>query len=190
MDRGREDVIGTLPHVHVIVRMYRLPADVGGHVRQHLVDVHVGTGAGAGLEDIDRELAGQLTAAQAIRRLTDRRRDIRIEQTGFAVDLCADAFDQADGANGRERHRDAADREIVHRALGLRAVKGIGGDLEFPHAVAFGTESAGAHRGRFSLLGIGRDMMTRPPSRYNRGHRRVYNPPLFEYGETAWNRAP
>ncbi len=63
VDRRGKDVVGALPHVDVIVGMDRLgrgEAIAAGQfdrpIRNHLVDVHVRRGAGAGLKDIDREL--------------------------------------------------------------------------------------------------------------------------------------
>ncbi len=59
---GRRDhVVARLPHVHVVVRVNHLRADLAaqklrGPVGDHLVGVHVGGGAGAGLEDVHHEL--------------------------------------------------------------------------------------------------------------------------------------
>ena len=48
-------------------------------------------------------------------------------------------LDQAERANELARHGQAGNREIVDRALGLRAVERVGRDLEFAHAVALDT---------------------------------------------------
>ena len=70
VDRRREDVVRRLAHVHVVVGM----GVVAGEVRDHLVGVHVRRGAGAGLEDVDRELVVVLAARRPRRR---RRRSAR-----------------------------------------------------------------------------------------------------------------
>ena len=70
MDGGREDVVRRLAHVHVVVRVHAL----AGQRRDDLVRVHVRGGAGAGLEDVDRELVVELAGGDARRR---RRRSCR-----------------------------------------------------------------------------------------------------------------
>ena len=57
-----EDVVGGLAHVHVVVRV----GLVAGEVGDHLVRVHVRGGAGAGLEDVDRELSVVLAATDGV----------------------------------------------------------------------------------------------------------------------------
>src|SRR5262249_46009125 len=63
VDRGREDVVRALPHVHVVVRvddrlLAALRAEVlEGAIGDHLVRIHVRRRPGAGLEDVDDELA-------------------------------------------------------------------------------------------------------------------------------------
>jgi hypothetical protein len=49
------------------------------------------------------------------------------------------AFDQAQRANERAREAQIADGKVVHGALGLRGVEGMGGHLDLAHAVAFDT---------------------------------------------------
>src|SRR5699024_3554635 len=51
---GREGVVGGLAHVDVVVRV-NLDARLLSQGRDDLVGVHVRGGAGAGLEDVDRE---------------------------------------------------------------------------------------------------------------------------------------
>ena len=67
VDRGGEHVVGALAHVHVVVGMDRLlgvEAVAAGQfdrpVGDHLVDVHVGRGARAGLINVQRELVVEL----------------------------------------------------------------------------------------------------------------------------------
>ena len=56
MDGARDHVVAALAHVDVIVRMHRLAERLAREVRDHLVDVHVGAGAAARLEHVDRKL--------------------------------------------------------------------------------------------------------------------------------------
>ena len=63
VNRRGKDVVGALPHVDVIVGMDRLgggeaiaPRQLNRPIGNHLVDVHVRRGAGAGLKDVDGEL--------------------------------------------------------------------------------------------------------------------------------------
>ena len=58
MNRGRNDIVARLAHVDVVVRVHRVTAtrQLGGAAGDDLIRVHVGRGAGAGLEDVEREL--------------------------------------------------------------------------------------------------------------------------------------
>ena len=62
VDGRGEDVVRGLAHVHVVVAVDALAGEVG----DHLVRVHVRGGAGAGLEDVDRELLVVLAAADRV----------------------------------------------------------------------------------------------------------------------------
>ena len=75
--RGRERVVRRLAHVDVVVGMDRaflaLRADAEAqldvrHVGDHLVGVHVGRGAGAGLVDVDREVVVVLAGGDLLER--------------------------------------------------------------------------------------------------------------------------
>ena len=73
MDRRGKDIVGALAHVHVVVGMDGLvgreaiaAADLDGPMGDHLVDVHVGRGAGTGLKDIDGKLPVEASVALAI----------------------------------------------------------------------------------------------------------------------------
>src|SRR5699024_1609774 len=61
---GREGVVGGLAHVDVVVRV-NLDARLLSQGRDDLVGVHVRGGAGAGLEDVDRELGVELVIGDA-----------------------------------------------------------------------------------------------------------------------------
>ena len=66
MNRGGESVIGTLPHIDMIVRVNRFfrgqPIATGQFDRpigDHLVDIHIARRAGSGLKYVDRKLIVQ-----------------------------------------------------------------------------------------------------------------------------------
>src|SRR5437762_171689 len=61
--RRREDVVRALAHVDVVVRVDVFACER----RDHLVRVHVGRRAGAGLEDVDRELIVELPVRDSLR---------------------------------------------------------------------------------------------------------------------------
>ena len=58
------------------------------------------------------------------------------------VGLGRGRLDQPQRADEAARQRQAGDREIVDRPLGLRAVQRVGGHLQFAHAVVFDAETA------------------------------------------------
>ncbi|CAM5388191.1 hypothetical protein SCALM49S_03767 [Streptomyces californicus] len=79
VDGGREDVVGRLGGVHVVVGMDRAPQAFGGEGGDHLVGVHVRGGARAGLEHVHREVVVPAARRDLLRRLLDRGRDVRIQ---------------------------------------------------------------------------------------------------------------
>ena len=74
--RGREHVVRRLGGVDVVVGVHRPAEALGGHVGQHLVGVHVGARAGAGLEDVEREVVveARRRTSRTRRRGSPRRR--------------------------------------------------------------------------------------------------------------------
>ena len=127
MHGARDRVVGRLAHIDVIVRMHRLfraelspERDIGG-VGDHLVDVHIGLGAGAGLPHQQRKMLIQLAVGDVLRHRGDRFGAPGIEAAEIAIDLRRGALDQAERAHDLDRHAFDADAEVVQRALGLRA---------------------------------------------------------------------
>ena len=69
---GWKDVVGALGTVDVVVGVYRsggpgCPQELRGAVGQHLVDVHVGLGAAAGLSDGQYELGVESARERLVR---------------------------------------------------------------------------------------------------------------------------
>ena len=125
-------------------RAERAAEPLVGAVGDHLVDVHVGLGAGAGLPDDQRELIVEPAVDDLLRRLDDGLGAARVERAKLAIGLRRRALDDGQRADDRKRHELVADAKIVARTLGLRAPVAIGGHFERAERVGFG---AGFHLG-------------------------------------------
>src|SRR5690606_15775665 len=90
-----------------------------------------------------REMRVDLTRRDAVRRLADRTRLPRLEIAEPGIGFGRRSLDQAERANEFARHREPGNREVVDRALSLRAIQRIGRDAQLAHAVTLG--SVGAH---------------------------------------------
>src|SRR6185437_6652279 len=77
--RGREDVVGRLRRVDVVVRVHRTAEAARGERREHLVHVHVRGGPGPGLVDVDREVAVVRAGDDLVRGGRDGLGDVRVE---------------------------------------------------------------------------------------------------------------
>ena len=141
VDRRWNHVVGALAHVHMIVRMH-LEACVAGDTGDHLVDIHIGAGAGAGLVAVYRKLIRVLALNQIFASLGDRIPQIVVEQPQAGIGLGGRALDLGNSGNKRLRHQLATDREVFHRALGLSAPERIRRYLYVPEAVGFRSEFA------------------------------------------------
>ena len=108
-------------------------------VGDHLVGVHVGRGAGAGLEDVDDELVVVPAVGYLGRGLADGVGEVLVEQTEIGVDLGRRELDLADSANEGTWKAKIADGEVLDGPHGLCAVVGIRGDLELAHGVPLGS---------------------------------------------------
>lgn len=138
---GGDHIVGTLAQIDVVVGMHRILAGTRGQGGNHLIGIHVGRGARTGLVHIDGKLRieaalGHLQCS-GLHGLADRLR----QQSKLGVDAGCRGLDQAQRANETARHRLPGHREILHRALGLRAPQRVGGHLQFAHAVVFGPET-------------------------------------------------
>ena len=82
---GGDHVVARLPHVDVVVRMHRIlranrfPGKLAAAIRDHFVRVCVRARAGAGLENVEREMFVEFSLDHFFRRLHDERRAMRIE---------------------------------------------------------------------------------------------------------------
>ena len=117
VDGGREDVVGGLAHVDVVVRVDVLARERG----EHLVRVHVRGGAGAGLEDVDRKLVVELAGRDALGCGGDALGLVRVEEAELRVHPCRGTLDPAEPACDGCGDRLAGDREVGDRLAGLAA---------------------------------------------------------------------
>ncbi len=144
VDRGRNDIVAALPHVDMIVGMHR-QARARGQVSDHLVGVHVGTGARTGLKHVDRKLRVVRAAGHLLRSALNGLGDVAREQPQLRIGGRGGPLDQRDGANEATRQGQSADGKILDGTLRLRAPQRLGGDIQFTHAVAFDTKRWRAH---------------------------------------------
>ena len=86
-------------------------------------------------------------AGDFARRLLDRLGEAGVEPAVARVDPRRRLLDEAERVDDLDRHLLArAEREILDRALGLRAPIGVGRNLDRPEAVAFDAGAAVHHR--------------------------------------------
>ena len=115
--RGREDVVRRLAHVHVVVRVHV----VAGERRDDLVGVHVRARAGAGLEDVDRELVVELAGGDPVARGGDALREVGVEQPEVGVHTRGGGLDPAEPVRDGDGNRLAGDGEVRDGLGGLAA---------------------------------------------------------------------
>ena len=146
VERSREAVVRRLALVHVIVRVNRLLAAalarqlLVGAPRDHLVGVHVGLRARAGLPDDERELAVEIAPGDLRGRLLDRFGNLRLQTADPGVHPRRRLLDEPQGMDDLERHLLArTEREIPDRPFGLSAPIGVRADFNRAEAVGFGT---------------------------------------------------
>jgi hypothetical protein len=118
--RGRVDVVGGLPEIHMIVRVDVLvlallvPEPFERKVGDHLVRVHVGRRAGAALDEIGDELVAHLARDQPIAGGHDGLADPGVENAEIAVGHRRGFLHVPERLHelGFQRHRDAGDVEV------------------------------------------------------------------------------
>src|SRR6185312_16190053 len=108
---------------------------LNGAVADHLVDIHVGLGAGAGLPHVEREMLVQLPADHLV---TDFLDDVGLplrQPPRASVDVSGSLLDVSVGVVDILRHAVIADGEVNQRSRGLRAPVAVGLDVDLPHRV-------------------------------------------------------
>ncbi len=152
MNGGREHVVGRLPHVHVVVGMDRLffresiaANDFDRAVGDDFIGVHIARSAGAGLENIERELAIEFAfdnfAAGLEQGIDVLGADGVFAGAGELAEITVGdggrVFDQAEGMDQLGGQRLAGDGEVFDGALGLSAVVSLGRDVDLAHRIVF-----------------------------------------------------
>src|ERR1700685_355070 len=115
-----------------------------GAVGDHLVEVHVGLGAGAGLPDHKRKMIVELAVDHLARGADDGAGAALIEEPEFAVGFRRRQLDDAERVDDFDRHPVVADAEIPPPPFGLRAPVAVGGDLDRTEAVGLSARRSGS----------------------------------------------
>jgi hypothetical protein len=142
--RRGEGVVGGLAEIDVIVGVNRgLGAELStenlaGPIRDHLVQVHVGLGAGAGLPNHQGKMTVKLAVHDFVRRGGDRLRQGLVQAPELQIGQRGGLFQQRHGADQGFRHVLVADLEVLARTLGLRPPIAVAWDLDRPKRVRFG----------------------------------------------------
>jgi hypothetical protein len=117
MDGRREDVVRALAHVDVVVRVHVVAGERG----DHLVRVHVRARAGAGLEDVDRELVVVLAARDRVSGGGDPLGLVGVEQPELGVRARSGGLDPPEPPRDGNRNRLTGDGKIGDRLPRLPA---------------------------------------------------------------------
>ncbi len=143
MHRARKRIVRRLSEIDVVVGMdRRLVAATSaepfvGEVGDHLVHIHVGLGARAGLPDLEREFVVAPARRDFRRRGGDRLRERRRQQPELFVGQRRRLFDEAERVDDGARHALVADRKVLQRALRLRAPQPFGRHVDRAETVGF-----------------------------------------------------
>ena len=135
MDGCRDDVVGRLAFVYVVVRVNgvagsKLSAEgFDGDVGDDLVGVHVGRRARAGLEDVDHEGIVEFAVDDSLGGRDDGGGTFGVEGFKIEVDLGGALFDLSDGPDEGATEAEVADGEVEFGAAGVCAVISICGDV-------------------------------------------------------------
>ena len=154
MHRGRKRVVRRLRHVHVIVRMNRLLAaeHAAGHldraIRDHLVGVHVGLRAAAGLPDAQRKMIVERARDHFVGRRRHQLGFVGRQFAEIAINLSRRFFQNPERTHHRPRHPIESDREMQQRSLRLRPPVAVVRDLDRAHAVSLDALTAPRRRDR------------------------------------------
>ena len=145
---GGEGVVGALGHVHVVVGMdlRSLGGHPGAEVGYHLVDVHVGLGAAAGLPDLQGELPVPLVVQYLVAGGGDPAAPVLVQTAQLPVGQGGRLFQQGEGTDDLLRHPLDADGKVLQAPLCLGAPAVLGGDLHGPQRVVLQTDGGFPNR--------------------------------------------
>ena len=120
MDGRREDVVGGLGGIYLVIGVDAPAQALRGQGRQDLVHVHIGRGARPGLENVDRELGVPAPFGYLEGSFGDGGGDIGRHHAEVGVFQGRRPFHQGEPAYERPLDALAGDREVLDGALGLR----------------------------------------------------------------------
>jgi hypothetical protein len=92
---------------------------IAGEARDHLVRVHVRRGAGAGLEDVDRELVVVLSLRDGVARARDPLGELGVQVAELRIDASRGGLDAAQPVDDRSGDRMPGDLEVLDRLARL-----------------------------------------------------------------------
>src|SRR5262249_26499386 len=113
-----------------------------GARRDHLVYIHIGLRAGAGLPHDQGKMVVEFAVDHLLRRTRDRLGAPRVEQAELDVHFGCGTLDDGERADDRLRHALLADPEVAAWAFSLRPPQAVGRDGARTRRVGFG---AGVH---------------------------------------------
>ena len=138
--RRREGVVRGLGHIDMIVRVdIQLRMIMHRDMCDHLVHIHVGLRAGAGLPYLQRELLRVFAVADIVAGIGDC---LCLRLRKFAEGVVRGrrrGLQHRKGVNHLARDRLRADAEILQRTLGLRAPEMLCRHTDLTHSVMFDT---------------------------------------------------
>src|SRR5437588_12924160 len=109
-----------------------------GAVGDHLVEVHVGLGAGSGMPNHKWKMIVEFAVNHFARSASDGGGAALVERSEFTIGQCGGELDDAERVNDRDRHPVLADAEILPGALGLGAPIAVDGNVDRAEAVGLG----------------------------------------------------
>ena len=139
-----ERVVGRLAEIDMIVGVDRALRANGAAehfaraVGDHLVQIHVGLGAGAGLPHDQREMAIERAGDHLVGRRGDRLRQALVDQAEFEIGQCCSFLDHGHGPDQGLRHGLVADFEVPPRALGLGAPVAVARNFDRSERIGLG----------------------------------------------------
>jgi len=119
-------------------RRARAAEHLVGAIGDHLVDVHIGLGARAGVVGRERKMLVVLAVKDFLRHLHDGLCATRVEKPERTIGLSGGALRQRQRQDHRARHQLFADRKIMLRALGLRPPIGVLRHRDQAERIGFG----------------------------------------------------
>ena len=153
VDRGGNDVVGRLAHIDVVIGVDQTGTkitaqELAGPIGDDFVGVGVCRGTGAGLEDVQHEVAVELSVYDFLGRSHDGIANALVEQAQGHIAAGGGLLDETKGADEGSRETQAADGKVQHGAHCGCTIQSVGGHFHFAHGVAlYSHVRTGGHGG-------------------------------------------